>query len=162
MLDGGEGAVCLQEEEGEGEEEEECDCVITWVEKKGKKLGLICWNRAGAKVHRSSFISGSDTAHTHARRPLTLKNEPARHAPLSGPAHSAAGAGAQNAAAAPRTVLCSKTNPEPSSSSPPLPAVTTIHGARHAHGDVHGCCGIRDVLGFYADRAAHIGAGMAR
>ena len=48
------GAVCLQEEEEE-EEEEECDCVITWVKekKKGKKLGLICWNRAGPKVHRS-------------------------------------------------------------------------------------------------------------
>lgn len=43
------GAVCLKEEE----EEEECDCVITWVKRKKKKLGLICWNRAGPKVHRS-------------------------------------------------------------------------------------------------------------
>ena len=47
-----------QEEEDEEEEEEECDCVITWLQEKKserggerekKKLGLICWNRAGAE-----------------------------------------------------------------------------------------------------------------
>lgn len=59
------GGVRLQEEE---EKEEECDCVITWLEKKRrgeKKLGLICWNRAGAKVQPPRFHISHFGERTH-------------------------------------------------------------------------------------------------